>query len=182
MIKVLIFLLFFPPSLGLLWQIIQVEDLSFKLIAIATILICLDQARMAVIDLDNINLGKKELQDSRLDRFYQITIITIIIELLGFYCTYFWLGWGAILILFSQVYFNSLVNIKIDTKPQFLIENKSIQDKILILLIDISAIIMVALWIFNIYSLTIAIILLSLVLIYEIIKYNSEVNKNGEIF
>lgn len=170
-IKIVIFLCFFPANLGLLWQGIYNENLSSQLIAIGFFLICIDQAKMAVFDLKQVQNTQKEIQDPRLDNFYKLTIITIIIELLGFYCAVFWLGIGAILVLLSQVYFNSLADIKILTTEAIKIEHKSIQEKFLVLMTDGLALILVNFWLLNIYPIVMASTLLSMVLIYGICKY-----------
>lgn len=170
-INIIIFLLFFPASFGLLWQAINIHNLSAQLIAIGFVLLCIDQAKMAAIDLQKALLIKKKRQDDRLDTFYQITIITIIMELFGFYIAYFRLGWGAIFVLLSQVYFNSFVNINLSTKEEIKIENKSIQEKYLILCTDTLALILVILWLLNIHSLWMGSMLFSMIVIYVFFKY-----------
>jgi hypothetical protein len=110
----IIFLLFFPACLGLLTQVIWGVELTNQLVALGTFIFCIEQARMAVKDLRQIEDAKAHVQDVRLDTFYKVTVITIAVELLGFYTSTLWLGWGSILILLSQIWFNLLANVKIE--------------------------------------------------------------------
>lgn len=109
-----IFLLFFPACVGLLTQVIWGIELTNQLVALGTFIFCIEQARMAVKDLRQIEDAKAYVQDMRLSTFYQVTVITIAVELLGFYTSIISLGWGSILILLSQIWFNLLANVKIE--------------------------------------------------------------------
>jgi hypothetical protein len=108
-----IFLLFFPACVGLLTQVIWGLELTNQLVALGTFIFCIEQSRMAVKDLRQIEDAKACVHDVRLDNFYKVTVITIVIELLGFYTSIVWLGWGSILILLSQIWFNLLAGVKI---------------------------------------------------------------------
>ncbi len=166
-----IFLFFFIAGLGLLYQIIFNQNLSSKLIAIGFFFICIDQARMAVIDLKNFSIVEKYLENENLTNFYKLTIITIIIELFGFYLAAFSIGIGAIFVLLSQIYFNSLVTIELHTNQEIQVKQKNQQDKILMLIIDSLGLMLISLWLLNIYPLLISLILLIIVISYEIVKY-----------
>ncbi|BAZ09382.1 hypothetical protein NIES4071_11900 [Calothrix sp. NIES-4071] len=113
-----IFLLFFPACVGLLTQVIWGIELTNQLVASGTFIFCIEQARMAVKDLRQIEDAKALVQDVRLDTFYQVTLITIAVELLGFYISIVWLGWGSIVILLSQIWFNLLASVKIQYPNQ----------------------------------------------------------------
>ncbi len=113
-----IFSLFFPACVGLLTQVIWGIELTNQLVALGTFIFCIEQAKMAVKDLLQIEDAKALVQDVRLDTFHKVTVITIAVELLGFYTSIVWLGWGSILILLSQIWFNLLAGVKIQSTNQ----------------------------------------------------------------
>lgn len=76
-------------------QIFVSEDLSGSILALGTLGMCLEQARMATVDLEQIAQFQEKIVDPRLDRFLVVTISTIVLELLGFYLAALWIGWGA---------------------------------------------------------------------------------------
>ena len=92
----------------------------------------IDQARMAVLDLENIAEAKKKVEDIQLNQFYYLTIITIALELIGFYLASIELGSRIIIVLRSQILFNVLVNISIQLTKENIIHKKSFSDKILV--------------------------------------------------
>jgi hypothetical protein len=165
------FLLFFPASLGLLSQVIGRNELSSQLLALALLLLCIDQARMAVVDLENVQQVKQQVQDARLNNFYRVTVSTIFLELLGFYGSSFWLGWGAILVLLSQVWFNVLAGIQLQPKEENPIQAWGIPERRLVLIADGVGLILVSLWILQIAPLWMASGLLAMIVIYGWVKY-----------
>ena len=165
------FLLFFPASLGLLSQMIGRNELSSQLLALALLLLYIDQARMAVVDLENVKQVKQQVQDVRLGNFYWVTVSTIVLELLGFYSSSFWLGWGAILVLLSQVWFNFLAGIQLQPTEENPIQSWGIPERRLVLIADGIGIILVGLWIAQIAPLWMASGLLAMVIIYGWVKY-----------
>ncbi len=46
---------------------------------------CMEQARMAAVDLVEIAQFQEKTSDPRLDRFFIVTVSTIVLELSGFY-------------------------------------------------------------------------------------------------
>ncbi len=46
---------------------------------------CMEQARMAAVDLGEIAQFQQKTSDPRLDRFFIVIISTIVLELSGFY-------------------------------------------------------------------------------------------------
>jgi hypothetical protein len=167
------FLLFLPASLGLLAQVFGGDKLSHQLLALALLLLCIDQARMAVVDLENVKQVKQQVQDPRLDNFYWVTVSTIVLELLGFYGSYIWLGWGAILVLLSQVWFNVLAGVQLQPGEENPIQTWGIPERSIVLIADGIGIILVSLWIAQIAPLWMALGLLAMVLIYGWLKYGS---------
>jgi hypothetical protein len=165
------FLLFFPASLGLLSQFISGNELSHQLLALALLLLCVDQARMAVVDLENFKQVKQKVQDVRLDNFYWVTVSTIVLELLGFYSSYIWLGWGAILVLLSQIWFNILAGIQLQPTEENPIQSWGVPERSIVLLSDGVGVILVGLWILQIAPLWMASGLLGMLVIYGWVKY-----------
>jgi hypothetical protein len=165
------FLLFFPASFGLLSQVMGRNELSSQLLALALLLLCIDQARMAVVDLENVQQVKQQVQDARLNNFYRVTVSTIVLELLGFYGSSFWLGWGAILVLLSQVWFNVLAGIQLQPAEENPIQSWGIPERRLVLIADGMGLILVSLWILQIAPLWTASGLLAMIVIYGWVKY-----------
>ncbi|NJL61607.1 MAG: hypothetical protein HC903_06995 [Methylacidiphilales bacterium] len=172
-ISIIMFLLFFPACIGILKQAIWGTELTEQIIAIAMCLFCIEQARMAVRDLQKITEAKRLVVDIRLDSFYIITLTTIIVELLGFYFSSVWLGWGSIIILLSQVWFNLLATIKIKISSASIIdviEPWTISERLPVLIADILGLVLVSFWMLKGASLGISLVLCIMVVIYLGIK------------
>jgi hypothetical protein len=169
-ISQIIFLFFFPACLGILGQVIWGTELTHRLLALGTFLFCIEQARMAVKDLQQIADAKTQLSDSRLEFFSLITNSTILIEVLGFYLSSIWFGWGAILILISQVWFNVFANIKIDLEPEACLQTWKIRERLAVLIADICGLILVIFWMNEIASDWIAWGLFGMVILYGSVK------------
>ncbi|BDA73601.1 unknown protein [Rivularia sp. IAM M-261] len=191
-----IFLLFFPACVGLLTQVIWGIELTNQLVALGTFIFCIEQARMAVKDLRQIEDAKAYVQDVRLNTFYQVTVITISVELLGFYTSIISLGWGSILILLSQIWFNLLANVKIeyinqtdnynfystpavtlsapvsllDAAPSLKVRDWKVSERLPVLIADILGLILISFWMLQIGSLFISWILFAMVIAYGIAK------------
>ncbi|AFZ02610.1 hypothetical protein [Calothrix sp. PCC 6303] len=165
-----IFLFFFPACLSILKQVIFGTELTHRLLALGTFLFCIEQARMAVKDLQKIRDAKKQFTDHRLEIFYRITISTIVIELLGFYLCSVWFGWGAIVILITQIWFNLFANLKIDLDSDISLQTWKITERIAVLSADIGGLILVILWMQGIASDLIAWGLFGMVILYGSIK------------
>lgn len=165
------FLLFFPACVGLLGQVIGAERLSSQVLAIAILLLCVDQARMAVVDLEQIAQVKQQTQDLRLARFSQVTLSTIALELLGFYTAAVALGWGSIIILLSQVWFNLQAGIQLHPGQKVAVHVWGIPERLPVLCVDGIGLVLTSLWMLEVAPLAIAVGLLGLVLIYGWVKY-----------
>ncbi|MFM7716861.1 MAG: hypothetical protein ACKO7A_30390, partial [Microcystis sp.] len=111
--RTILFLLFFPASLGIISQIFSPENLSAAILALGILGMCIEQARMAAVDLAEIAQFQQKTSDPRLDRFFMVTISTIVLELSGFYVAAFWIGWGALIVLVSQIWFHCLAKIQL---------------------------------------------------------------------
>ena len=145
-ISLTIFLLFFPACLGILRQMLCNAELTHQLLAVGIFLFCIEQANMANQDLQKVADAKELVKDARLDIFKNITIITIIIELAGFYLSSIWLAWGSILILIGIIWFNLFANIKINISAQNIIQNWNITERLPVLIADIAGLILIILW------------------------------------
>ncbi|MBD2120802.1 hypothetical protein H6F68_07745 [Trichocoleus sp. FACHB-262] len=167
----IMFLLFFPACLALLWQVIGGDELSTQLLALGILLLCVDQARMAVVDLEQVAQARQQIQDARLKRFYQATVSTIALELLGFYAATLWLGWGSLVILLSQVWFNLWAGIQLHSAEKIAIQAWGIPQRLPVLGADAIGLVLVSLWMLKIAPLGIATGLLALVSLYGAMKY-----------
>jgi hypothetical protein len=131
-----IFLLFFPACLGLLGQTINhaAPDRGWadgqSLLALALLLLAIDQARMAAVDLTQVAAIRAQPLDQRLEQFYRITLSTILFELLGFYGAIGNLGVGAAVVLLSQIWFNLLANIQLQPETEEPIRAWGIADRL----------------------------------------------------
>ena len=166
----IIFLLFFPACMGIFRQVIWSEELTHQLLAFGTFLFCIEQANMANKDLQKVVDLKKYIKDTRLDVFHQITIITIIIELIGFYLSSIWLGWGFIVILIGLIFFNLFANINIHNSTENTIQSWKITERVPILIADVIALALVYLWMLKIGDFWISWILFAMPLLYCSIK------------
>jgi hypothetical protein len=166
----LMFALFFPASLGILGQVLTPQSLHHQLLALGLFLLAIDQARMAVVDLEQIAMVKNQTLDPRLTRFYWVTMSTIIIELMGFYLAYQYLGIGIIFVLGSQVWFNAIVHIQIDPVQANPIQEKPNMEKSLLFLANLLGMILIGLWIARITPMAIVLSLWAIAIAYGGIK------------
>ncbi|MBE5227783.1 MAG: PEP-CTERM sorting domain-containing protein [Microcystis aeruginosa PMC 728.11] len=114
--------LFFPASLGIISQIFPPENLSAAILALGTLGMCMEQARMAAVDLVEIAQFQEKISDPRLDRFFIVTISTIVLKLSGFYLAVLWIGWGALIVLVSQIWFHCLAKIQLQPTTEKIID------------------------------------------------------------
>lgn len=178
----IIFLLFFPANLCILRQVIWSGELTHQILAIAMFLFCIEQARMADRDLKQIAEAKAKVKDSRLDTFLTVTISTIFLELLGFYTASIWLGWGSVLILLSQIWFNLLASIKISTSPEIFIQPWKVSERYNVLFADFLGLVLVSLWMLQIASVQITWILFGMAIAYCSIKLILFLKYNSRFF
>jgi hypothetical protein len=166
----IIFLLFFPACLGILRQVMWNTELTDQLLAFGIFFFCIEQANMANQDLQKVANAKKLVEDARLNNFQTIIIITIIIELTGFYLSSIWLGWGSIIILFGLIWFNLFANIKINQSAKNIIKTWNITERLPVLIADLLGLILVSMWILNIASYWISWGLFAMAVVYCGIK------------
>ncbi len=166
----IIFLLFFPACLSVLREVIWGQELTHQLLYLGMFMFCIEQASMAAQDLRQIASAKKQVKDIRLNTFLTITNMTIFIELLGFYAAAVSFGWGSILILLSQVWFNLLAGIKINLTTASIIQTWKVTERFPVLIADIIALFLVSLWMLHIGSVWITWILFGMPILYCSIK------------
>jgi hypothetical protein len=166
----MMFLLFFPASLGILRQVIWGEELTHQLLALGVFLLCIEQARMAALDLRQIADAREQANDVRLDTLSTVCNSTIALELFGFYTSSVWLGWGSILILLSLIWFNLFAPVKIHTSPEIVIQDWNISERYSVLIADVTGLVLVSMWMLQIASVWISWLLFGMVIVYCSIK------------
>lgn len=164
-------LLFFPAGLGILAQVIGNHSWDQRLIAVGLLLLCIDQARMALLDLEQIAAARRQTADPRLQTFRQITLTTIALELAGFYLATVWLGWGILVVLLSQVWFNALAPIQIQGDTERPVQPRPWGDRIPVLIADGLGMGLVGLWMAQLAPPGIALVMGGLAIAYGSIKY-----------
>jgi hypothetical protein len=158
-------------AVGLSGRIFAASVLYERLLALALILLLVDQTRMAVVDLRNIQVVRQQSTDPRLATFQRLVTVTIAVELVGFYLAAFWLGWGAIAVLLSQIGLNLAAQIELLPDADVPIRDCGISQRIPILIADCLACGLVTLWMGAIAPTWTSGGLLGMVLIYLSIKY-----------
>lgn len=139
-------------------------------------MLCLEQAHMAITDLQQIAAAQQQVQDQRLDQFRWVTQSTIAIELVGFYIAGIWLGWGAFTVLLSQVWFNLLAQIRLQPGAPEPIQLRGLSDRLPVLVADGVGLLLAGFWMAQIVPLVAAALLLTIVLLYGWFKYIQPAN------
>jgi hypothetical protein len=174
MITIGVLILFLPAIIILAISVIINSDLSIRFLAMALLLLCLDQMRMAIVDLQNIAAIPASKKDDRLDWFRGVTLATIVVELFGFYLAGWHLGVGAIVVLLSQIGFNLFAKIQLEPQSDSPIIVWTWRDRWVVLVADIVGVGLISFWLAKIAILGMSIGLLGMVLTYVVIKYASD--------
>jgi hypothetical protein len=167
----IILLLFFGASLGMVWRVFDSHILSEKILAFALFLATLEQGRMAKVDLEQIAQVKQHLEDTRLSHFSLVTIVTIVVELIGFYCAFVFPYWGTFIILLSLAGFNLFAGIRLHPTEEIMIESWGVLPRLPILLADGLGLVLISLAMIPLTPLAMVLGLLTMFLIYGWIKY-----------
>ncbi len=154
-----------------MFKFITGDDLSDRFISLGFFLFCLEQCRMAIIDLSFYGLAKNSFNNQFLSSYYIVLIFTIILELSGFYSSLFSLAIGAIVVLLSQVWFNCFAGIKISIENKVRVDKWGIKCRLGELGGDFLGLILVGLWSLNIYPMIMASLMLTMTLVYGFLKY-----------
>jgi len=154
-----------------MFKFITGDDVSDQFISLGFFLFCLEQSRMGVIDLSSYGLAKNNFNNKFLSSYYIVLVVTIILELIGFYSSLFSLAVGAIVVLLSQVWFNCFARIKISIEDKIRVEKWGIKRRLGELGGDFLGLILVGLWSLNIYPMIMASLMLTMTLVYGFLKY-----------
>jgi hypothetical protein len=173
-----ILLLFVPAIALLLRQILIAPTIAHRLLAIALCLLTIDQTRMAIVDLDNIATLKPQTTPA-LQRFTWVTWSTIGLELVGCYLGAMWLGGGSAIVLLSQLWFNFLAGVQLVPDANAPIQPWGIRDRAIVLVADSLGLGLACLYALNIQPFATAISLLTMVLLYILIKYWPHINPSS---
>jgi hypothetical protein len=158
--------------LGLLYQIVGAKTIAQFCLAFALAILYCDQDRMAVIDRANIQtLQQRAIATPDLQRFTWVTHTTIGLELVGFYLVWVSLGWSSVVVLVSQLWFNLLAGVQLVPESDPPIQPWGIKDRAIVLAADGIGLLLAMLYTLKIYPLVMAIALLTMVLLYVLIKY-----------
>ena len=175
--------LYAPAIMLVLWQAIVQPSLDQKLLAIAIFLLSLDLLKMAIFDLEQVakvrsmlesKAGSINSNESRLDRFFWVTIGTVVLELMGLYLAPISLSDSAIVILFSQVGFNLLTQVQLMPEMVDKIQPWGIRDRAVVLTADCLGIGLVALGQRGYWPIGTSVGLLMMVVIYGLIKLSRD--------
>jgi len=151
-IRRFISLFFAPASIGLIWHMLYGETLAQQLLALALALFCIELAVMAKVDLDNIATVQQtarqtpQQSDSQLYQFSLVVASTIVLELLGFYMALFSLPMGALIVVFSQLWFNLLAQIQVCPEQSPAIVSFGLSQRTPVLLADGAGLVLLSLW------------------------------------
>lgn len=171
MLRGLFFGLFFPAGLGLAWRWATTPGLAAQVLVFATLLLSIEQARAAVVDLQNIRQVATATDDARLPAFRRLVWAVITLELLGFYGASLEIGWGVVVVLCSQVLFNGFARIALFPHSADPIRPWRLWDRLPVLGADGVGLVLAGCWIAGIAPLVCAIALLMIVLVYLLLKY-----------
>ena len=145
------------------------QSLDHLAIALALICLCVDQGRMALIDLSNIR--QITLSDGRVNQFLGVTLITITIELVGFYLAWQWLAAGTVVVLGSQLFFNTAAKIQLYPNSLEPIQPMGLKERSPVLMANTVALGLVSLWQAGLFCQLTSALLLLMVLTYLSLKY-----------
>ncbi|MEM9568191.1 MAG: hypothetical protein AAF974_07770 [Cyanobacteria bacterium P01_E01_bin.34] len=167
---------------GLVIRVVRAESNAEQVMAIALLLFTVDLARMAIVDLSNLNSVRKQMASNpdaipRLAEFGYSLAVTIALELLGLLISWRWVGAGIAIVLLGQLFFNLSVRISVSKinsdclHIQPSIRSWPIVERLDVLLADAIALSLAVSWMVTKQPLGIAIAILVMVSIYLSIKY-----------
>lgn len=173
-------ILFIPAGIGLLLHVAVSATLAERLLAVALMIFCPELARMASVDLKNIEAiaqqqaqqkAQQPVEDSRLNRFLLVVVSTIVLEIAGFYLALISLPTGAIAVIFSQLWFNLLAGLQLWPGQTPAITAFGIKQRAPVLIANLLGFIFICLWPITGTRIWSASGLLTLIILFLIIKY-----------
>ena len=191
--------LFIPAGVGLLVQSALYPSAAQTILAIALAMFCPEIARMAWIDLQNIetiaastdalsidkvpnpsaatkqkasdNSAEPSLATQQLRKFHAVVVSTIALEATGFYLSLLSLPLGALIIILSQLWFNLLANVQLYPARSIPIVPYSIADRKVLIAVNTLTTVLLCLWPIASTRLALSLTLLTLASLYLLIKY-----------
>lgn len=147
------------------------QTVAGRLLALTLLLLCIELAHMAWVDLRNIQMVEQSSDDSRLPLFYGVVVSTIVLELLGFYGAMFSLQWGGVVVIASQLWFNLLAKVQLWPFRETSIEPFGVSKRLSVLFANGSGLVLLLFWSAADSQLWISLLLLLLVVGFLFIKY-----------
>lgn len=169
--------LFACAAVGLL--VANLQPLNHLGVALALALLCVDQGRMALVDLDNIR--QVTLEDERVRQFHRVTLITIVLELMGFYIAWPQLGIGTAMVFLSQLFFNTAAKIQLYPGSLDPIRPFELQERSSVLIANTVALGLIVIWQLGLLRLITAALLLVMTIVYLGVKYLPESYTNANV-
>ncbi|MBD2234356.1 hypothetical protein [Phormidium tenue] len=140
--------LFMPATVGLLYQAVQPHPWPNRLLALALMLMSLEQAHMARVDLRHRDLVGQRTRDPRLGHFGRVVVLAIAGQVAGFSIAALGhLGWGMGLILVSLLGFNLAATIRLEPASPKPIQSAGWRSRLDVLGLDAIALVLAILWI-----------------------------------
>ncbi|WOD40293.1 hypothetical protein [Nodosilinea sp. E11] len=140
--------LFVPATVGLLYQTVQPNPWPYRLLALSLMLMSLEQAHMARVDLRNVDGVGLRSPDARLNHFRRVVMLTIAGQVAGFSVAALGhLGWGLGLILVSVLGFNLAATIRLEPASRQPIQAAGWRSRLEVLILDAIALALAVLWI-----------------------------------
>ena len=115
--------------------------------------------------------SEERSEDSRLIPFQRTVVSTIVLELLGFYTIPVSLQWGGIIIIFSQLWFNLLAKVQLFPAQPQSVSSFGLLERLPVLIANTIGLALLCLWPMLEYRLWLAIGLLTLIIIFLLVKY-----------
>ncbi|MFQ4135728.1 hypothetical protein PGN35_005355 [Nodosilinea sp. PGN35] len=140
--------LFMPATAGLLYQAVQPHPWPYRLLALALMLMSLEQAHMARVDLRQGEMVGQRSRDPRLGHFARVVGLAIAGQVAGFSIAALGhLGWGMGLILVSLLGFNLAATIRLEPASPRPIQAAGWRSRLDVLALDAIALGLALLWI-----------------------------------
>ena len=156
---------------GLVFRLAIASSLSTRLMVMALLLFGFDLTHMAWVDLDRWFLARSRMDHPRLREFLMCLGVTIAIELVGLYVSWWGLGVGMGAVMVSQVWFNGSVRWGLHPHKTPPIRPWPLSERFPVLMADCVALGLTVGWMLGGQPVWIAIVLLSMTAIYLGIKY-----------
>ncbi len=162
---------------GVAVRVATSDPLAVRVMGVTLLLSCLDFVRMALIDLENWHRVKnwyqtnQEKSHPKLANFLYCLIATIVLEIIGLFSSWLWIGLGMVLMAVSQLVFNSFVQVELRPHGKPPLRQWSISERLAVLIADWLALLLTLIWMFSGQPLWVALSLLGMTLAYLGIKY-----------